>query len=99
MITIEEALEVARAECERRGWAIEPEVVVGSRAFRHVVHAALRDHDGCVVVRVSKRTGRVANFIPSLECYSTPEGIFRGIRPCPHPEAGPGEAGRWRRMG
>ncbi len=90
MITLEEAIGIARAECERRGWAIRAEVDSMSKAFRHVVHGSLRDHDGCVVVRISKRTGRVANFIPSLECYAAPEGIVRAVQPCPHPKAGPG---------
>jgi len=94
VITLDEAIGIARAEGERRGWPIRAELGTANRVFLHVVHGALRDHDGCVVVRISKRTGRVANFILSFECYATPEGIVRAIQPCPHPKAGPGGRAR-----
>jgi hypothetical protein len=97
VISPEAAVGIARAECERRGWPITAEVVVESRAFRHVVHAPLRDHGGCVVVRVGRRTGRVVAFRPSVECHRSPDGIVRTVRPCPHGMAGP-EGARVRRV-
>lgn len=63
MISKEQAVEIARAECERRGKPFLPEIKVSTGLIWYTVHTRAQGIGGNVFVRVGKRTGNVLSYI------------------------------------
>ena len=62
MITKEEAVEIARAEIERRGQRFRPEIAVSKGLLWYTVWTHAHTIGGGPCVRVGKRTGEVLSY-------------------------------------
>ena len=62
MITEEQAVEIARAEVERRGRPFLPEIAVSKGLLWYTVWTNAQTIGGSSCVRVGKRTGKVLSY-------------------------------------